>query len=83
MKSQKTKHIDQQIIKKYNITQEQLYDILTAPFDFQVNIMKGIMDPKNKVFPSVRIPNFGLFYVPQYIRDKQKNIEDGIISDKE
>lgn len=72
MKSQKTKHIDKVIKEKYKLTQDQLEAILTAPFDFQVQNMKGVLDMKNEVYPSIRIPNFGLFHVPNYIRDKYK-----------
>lgn len=81
MKSQRTKHIDKVIKERYHITQEQLFDILTAPFDFQVGIMKGVIDMKNECYPAVRIPNFGQFYVPNFIRKRyNEKYKNGTIS---
>jgi len=72
MISERTKDIRKKIAKEHGLTLNQVDEIIKSAFIFQTKIMKEEFDTKNQHFPSVRIPNFGLFYVPDYIKKRFK-----------
>ena len=52
------------LANKYDLTQGQVEEVIITPFLFASRVIKGA-DPKTLEFPSVRIPFFGLFFVPK------------------
>lgn len=56
-----TKKIAKEIAKKYELTEEEVYEIVKSPFALLVDIMRSA-DRKTVKFPSLRILNFGLFF---------------------
>lgn len=82
MKSIKTKGVVKQIAKEYNLTQEQVYDIICSPFEFQAMVMRKHFKPEKGILPMLRIPNFGIFAVPKN-HQKYLNKRYGIVSDEE
>lgn len=56
-----TKEIVREIAKEYGLKEEEVYEIVKSPFAFLVDIMRSA-DRDTVKFPSLRIPNFGLFF---------------------
>lgn len=56
-----TKEIVREIAKEYGLKEEEVYEIVKSPFALLVDIMRSA-DRKTVTFPSLRIPNFGLFF---------------------
>lgn len=67
------KKIIKELAIKYNLTMQQIEDIIDAPFKFQAYIMKNKFSVDKKEFPTVMIPNFGRFYVSEYKQNKLKS----------
>lgn len=65
-----TKELIKFFSKKYNIPQAEITKVFEAPFKFQTHVMKNVCDRKKLYFPSVRIPYFGIFYLPEWKKDK-------------
>ncbi len=63
------------LAKKYKLTEEQIKKIINSPFDVTVEAMKS-GDRKTQEFPSIRIINFGLFYVPENKKAIMKHFVD-------
>lgn len=82
MKSIKTKQVIRQIAAEEGLTMEQVMDIVTSPFELQAIIMKKEFNPSENKYPMIRIPNFGIFSIPEnyqrYFKEKY-----GFISDEE
>ena len=71
MKSSRTKHIRKKVSEEFDVTQEQVIDVISSLFKLQVTTMRE-SDPKSGTYSTLRIPNFGVFYVPDYIVDRNK-----------
>lgn len=81
MKSRESRQIIRELSIRYNLTMAQVEEIVKSPFEFQVDVMKHKCDKFNLVFPTVRIPGFGVFVFPDRSRrtlekiNKQKQDE--------
>jgi len=82
MKGPKTKAVVVQMQKEFGLTQQQIYDIVCSPLDMQAMSMKKHFDPAKGELPMLRIPNFGIFVIPE-LRQKYLNNKHGFISDEE
>ena len=64
MYSQQSKDIKKQLALKYNLTQEQIQEILQIYYDHLVNIVSD-SDKEVLLFYNKRVPNFGIFGVKE------------------
>lgn len=51
---------------------EDVLDVINVPFDFFAHIMKTKCDREKIYFPSVRIPYWGIYYSPDWMRKRFK-----------
>ena len=65
MKTIKTKPVIKHLAVEHVVTQEQVYDIISTPYELQAIIMKKRFNAREQEFPMLRIPNFGIFVVPE------------------
>jgi hypothetical protein len=81
VKSRDSKKIIRELAQRYNLTMSQVEDIVRSPFEFQVHVMKTKCEKWNLVFPTVRIPGFGMFFFPDSSRktleEYNKKKQDG------
>lgn len=82
MKSIKTKPVVKQISKEFDLTQERVYEIICSPFELQAIVMRKHFKPKKNQLPMLRIPNFGMFVIPES-HQKYLKKKHGFISDEE
>ena len=71
--------------KKYGLTEQQIKDIVDAPWKFLRYVMKEKGNRETLYFPSVRIPFFGIFYCPDWIMrklTKDKKEKDEAVQDE-
>ena len=61
------------LAKKYNISMQQARDIEDS-LSFVAFIMKEKPNRKEGIFPSVRVPSFGIFYCSEKFKRKLKEI---------
>jgi nucleoid DNA-binding protein len=64
------------IAKKYNLTMQQVEDIVYSQHRFVAHVMKDVAIRDEIYFPSVRLMDFGIFYCPEkikYVLTKNKN----------
>ena len=80
-----SKELAKDLAKRHNLSLAQVENALAAPFRFQKHVMTNLCDRESCIFPSLRIPNLGIFHVPEYILNKLKlkNRQDELISDEE
>lgn len=70
MLSIKTKNLRKTLAEKHGLTVEQVDEIIKYTFALQAKIMKEEFNKDNNITPTVKIPNFGSFYVPEYIKKR-------------
>jgi len=80
--NREVKVLFKELAKKYDLTLEQLEEIFEAPFRLQVENMKKRCDRRKLTFPSLRIPYFGIFYCPEWHKQRLKKKNETIRSDK-
>lgn len=61
--------------KKYGLTKQQIEDIMDSSFRFLRYVLVEKTDRKTLDFPSVRIPFFGIFYCPDWVKKKLSKIK--------
>lgn len=66
MKNTEVKSLIKFLSVKYGLTQAHMEDIISAPFDLLAEVLHEKADSNELYFPAVRIPFFGIFYVPSY-----------------
>lgn len=69
MRTERSKKLIEEIAKKYNLTNKQIENIVNTYFLFLYKMLKEECDKKNDIFPSLRIPYFGIFHVPNKVRE--------------
>ena len=74
MRNQRTKEFIKIITKKYRLSIEEVKEIVSSPFEFSSYIMENVSDRDKLYFPSIRIPNFGIFYTPDYVKERLRQI---------
>ncbi len=65
------------VAKEENLTLASIEAIVGSPFLFQTTVMREA-DRKTLKFPSVRIPYWGTFHVPQWRVKKLKKKDEDI-----
>ena len=62
--------------KKEGLNIVDIERIVNSPFELQVEVMKQKCSREEYMFPSVRIPSFGIFHSPEWKKKQFKKIND-------
>jgi hypothetical protein len=68
MKSIESKKIIRELSSKYKVTIEQVENIIRSPFLLQIKVMREKCNKEKLIFPTVKIPGWGMFYFPNSCR---------------
>jgi hypothetical protein len=60
--------------KKEGLNIVDIERIVSSPFEFQTHVMKNLCDRDKLEFPSVRVPNFGIFYCPDWKKEQFRKV---------
>lgn len=87
MRTLKTQQTYKKLARKYNVSEKLISDIDHIQFELLAEIISKRTNKYEGVFPSIRLPAFGLFVIPHIIREKiklkyPKKEEDESISDE-
>ena len=72
MKREKTRETIKNIAGRYKVRQEDVTDVVNNIFEFQHDLMINHTDGSQDIFPTLRIPYWGIFFVPKDLREKLK-----------
>jgi len=70
MNSNSSKNIIKDIARKNNINEDQTMKIVRNQFKFLRFVMENELNKDLKIFPTVRLPKFGVFFVKYKIINK-------------
>jgi len=70
MKNLKTREIIKNISLEENITKQQVEDIINVHFEFVRHVHSQLVDGDVEYFPTVRLPNFCSFYIPENVKKR-------------
>jgi nucleoid DNA-binding protein len=70
MRTLKSGEIIRSISKEENITKQQVEDVIQIHFEFVRYVQSQLLDRNNNYFPTVRLPNFGSFYVSENMKKR-------------
>ena len=81
MRSNRTSKIIKEIAYNHNFTEKEVYDMVMAPFNLVVEVMRN--GDRNKVdFKSVRIISFGTFFMSQGRRNFFNKLNEKLNGEK-
>jgi len=72
MRHEKTRQSIINVSNTHKIPRGEVLDIINSIFEFQVESMRNDTDGTKDIFPTLRIPYWGIFYVPKDLRKKLK-----------
>ncbi len=75
MQSKSVKKIINELSKKYDLSEDVTYKICRSSFDLLHHVI-STSDRSTLNFPSVRIPNFGVFYCTEGRRNFYKKLNN-------
>ena len=79
-----TEHnLKKQIAKKYGVTLRQVEEIIASQEEFIATVIGKYSDREKLYFPAIRLPGFGTFYCPEYLKKIFKEKRDESISDRD
>lgn len=58
------------IAEENNLPEYKIKDVINSHFAFAAHILRTEVDDENNKFPTIRIPFFGKFFVPDYVRER-------------
>jgi len=70
MRTLKTKEVIGNIAKEENVTRQQVEDVIMVHFEFVRHVHSQLVDGEKEFFPTVRLPNFCSFYVPDNVKKR-------------
>ena len=70
MRSKFSQQLIREIASKYKLTAKQVEDIVKSPFSFQHDVQRYRCNKQLMIYPTVRIPYFGLFLVTERMKNK-------------
>ena len=76
MRNPELKRLIKLFAEKEGLTIVDIERIVNSPFEFQAYVMKELCNRDNLEFPSVRIPNFGIFYCPDWKKDQFRKVNN-------
>ena len=76
--NREVKNLINSLAKEMNLNVEDVERAYEAPFALQAILMKYRCDREKLYFPSLRIPYFGIFYSPPWIKRKLKKKNEAI-----
>lgn len=83
MKTLESKKVIKTIAEEEGVTVEDVERIIQVHFEFVKYVQSTLVNRDTGYFPSVRLPNFGIFYVPEKVKERlikvNKKISDGTI----
>lgn len=82
MRSDATKNIIKAIAYENNLTYDEVYEIVKAPFSFLVETMRNA-DREKLEFPSIRIKYFATFYCSEARKKYFKRLKERANARKE
>jgi nucleoid DNA-binding protein len=65
MRTLKSREVIKSIAREEGVTTQQVEDIINVHFEFVRYVQSQLVDRDAGYFPTVRLPNFGSFYVPE------------------
>lgn len=76
MRNPEVQRLIKLIANRRGMNIDTVQQIVEAPFKFQGHIMRNYCDRETLQFPSVRIEHFGIFYCPDYIKERCRKINE-------
>lgn len=78
MKTIKSKEIIRIIAKEEGLTIPEVEEIISVHFEFVRHVQSKLLDREKNYFPTVRLPNFGMFYIPESTKERliKVNLKD-------
>ena len=76
MRNLELKKLMKLFAKKEGLNIIDIERIVNSPFEFQVEVMKDKCNREELIFPSVRIPSFGIFYSPDWKKEQFRKINE-------
>ena len=70
MRTLKSREVIGSIAKEENVTRQQVEDIVNVHFEFVRHVQSQLLDREKNYFPTVRLPNFGSFYVSENMKKR-------------
>ena len=70
MRTLKSREIIKSIAEREGLTREQVWEILVSYFDFVKHAQANLLDREKNFFPTIRLPNFGVFYIPERTQER-------------
>ena len=58
------------IAEKHGLPYGEVVKIFEAPFHLQSHVMRKVCNRNSMYYPSLRIPYFGIFFMPSWKREK-------------
>ena len=66
--------LKKQLARKYGITLKQVEEIISHQHKFVAKVIGEMSDRDKLYFPSIRLPGFGVFYCPESVKEKLREI---------
>lgn len=63
------------IAEKHNLNLLQVEEIVASNFRFVAHIMKTKVNRQKRIYPSIRVPYWGIFFCPPWFLEKFKKDE--------
>lgn len=76
MRNPELKKLMKLFAKKESLNIVDIERIVNSPFELQVDVMKNKCDREELIFPSVRIPSFGIFYSPEWKKEQFRKVNN-------
>lgn len=74
MKTLESKKVIKTIAQEEGVTVEDVERVIVSHFEFVKYVQSTLVDRDTNYFPSVRLPNFGIFYVPERVKERLRKI---------
>lgn len=72
MRNRKTREYIKMLAKEHNLSMDTVQKIVESPFQFLRHVMEHKVDRSTFHYPSVRIPYCGVFFCPDYLKERFK-----------
>jgi nucleoid DNA-binding protein len=76
MKTLKTREIIKTLAKENGISSQEVEEVISTYFEFIRHVQSELLDREANYFPSVRLSNFAIFYIPEAMQERFKIINN-------
>ena len=73
MQHLQTRQLIRELAKEFGLSIETTNAILNSVPEFTKQVMTTEVDKEQGIYPSIRIPGWGIFYVPEEVKKKYKH----------